>query len=240
MPANNYHPMTCVPEVSLLDPNEMGRVDGEDKISYKLWKKHKNPAQKPTTDFPVKDPSKCCEDRISQLAAVVEQQRLTIDLLRNENQDLRRDYDDMKQGFLNLSQRMNEMTEHLNSRPIEQPRRQSTDASSSTHHSGRWSLPGSPAGNVKEFSETAGILVNNNSIGRAPPDKSQLMNNLFRKYFPQSDENVSPSNQPIFEYNDQDKSMATFDYLSKYKLLGNNDRVLDGISKLKKPSRALH
>lgn len=65
-----------------------------------------------------------------------------------------------------------------------------------------------------------------------------MMNNLFKKYFPKGGEaeNFSSSNVPFMEYREEEKSMATVNYLTKYKLMGNNERVLD-ISKLKRQSK---
>lgn len=243
MPANNFQPVTCVPEVSLLDPNEFVRTDSNDKITFKLWKKHKIPHQTnlANTD-PVKIPEvvapsnaiQCDENRYRELTTVVEQQQVEIDRLRNDNASLRRDYDEMKQTLRELSLRVDEMR---GSQSTSNEKSKQSDFTNS-HQSGRWSLPMNPAESL-EISAERRILLDSNSHGRAPPDKSQMMNNLFRKYFPQSEENLSPSNQPIFEYNEPEKSIATFNYLTKYKLLGSNERVLD-ISKLKKQSKLMH
>lgn len=241
MPANNFQAMTCVPEVSLLDPNEIVRTEGDDKLSYKLWRKHKKPSVA-VTDLPAPivqgsspSPQCTCEDRVAHLTATVERQQQEMEQLRNENAELRKDHDEMKQSFLKLTQKIDQlMNQHNTDGSPPQP--------ADHHHQqyvGRWSLPGEKSFEGIGHRSPEARVLGERSYGAPPPpqpDKSQMMNHLFRKYFPQSDENenVSPSNKPIFEFNEeQEKSMATFNYLSKYKLLGSNsnDRVLDGIAK---------
>lgn len=259
MPANNFQPMTCVPEVSLLDPNEILRSSNDDKISYKLWKKHKSLAPKVATTAPAPDlhipakildmtpPSRlCCEDRIRELSTTVEQQQAEMDRLRTDNFSMQRDLAELRNHVQSLSQAMDQLKGNMASRPqvVTSPPAKHPEPLCAL--SGRWSLPGSCSDDP--YRSTDNILVDSNT-GRQPPppDKSQMLNNLFHKYFPASStspsasDNVSPSNVPILEYNNSegDKSMATMNYLNKYRLLSTNERVLD-ISKLKKQSKLMH
>lgn len=255
MPANNFQPITCVPEVSLLDPNEIMRCSSDDKISYKLWKKHKilpvksasvqalelpaptNILDRTPPAPPALPMAKCCEDRIGELTSAMEQQQTEIDRLRTDNTDMRRDLDDMRNNFQTLSLAMHELRSSIQTGRSDTPGSLGVVDPFSAP-SGRWSLPGDSSEPL--CSRTEGVLTNSNGTGRAPPDKSQMMNNLYKKYFSPSTENVSPTNFPILEYPaEADKSMATVNYLNKYKLLNTNERVLD-ISKLKRQSKLKH
>lgn len=271
MPANNFQAMTCVPDVSLLDPDEIIRTSGDEKISYKMWKKQKIPPKPnvpvqqappplPTQNqLPVQpDPrrnvlesramtnqteaprilpsAKCCEDRIQELTAVIEQQQVEMHLLRKDNFSMKRHFDELRNDFLALSQRIDEMRlqkdekfaiDHKEQVPLGDPfilRPQPVQ-------SGRWSLPG----DCSESMDMGNVLPDSNS-GRAPPDKSQMMSNLFKKYFPKNGEQPSPTNVPFLEYREEEKSIATVNYMAKYKLMGNSERVLD-ISQLKRQSK---
>lgn len=257
MPANNFQGFTCVPEVSLLDPNEVIRSSADEKISFKSWRKQKIPS-KPMVDqnhhHQVPEPSAfhplvpsvtpCCEDRVQEVRTVVEQQQVEINHLRNENSSLKRDLDELKSSFLALSQKVNELMVAEKPSPTRRkPQEPETDPfyhrNPSMTSGGRWSLPGNSSEYRDSSGDTPGRVLLDSNTGRAPPDKSQMMNNLFKKYFPKGGadtENVSPSNVPFLEYREEEKSMATVNYLTKYKLMGNNERVLD-ISKLKRQSK---
>lgn len=267
MPANNFQGFTCVPEVSLLDPNEVVRTSADEKISFKSWRKQKNPGKPqiieqnhhlpskvpepsafnpplsiPTTGI-IPSNHKCCEDRVQEVTTIIEQQQVEINHLRNENSSLKRDFDELKSSFLALSQKVNElMVVEKHSPSRRKPQEQETDPFNvrppSIATGGRWSLPGDYSECRDSAEGSTDRVLSDSNAGRAPPDKSQMMNNLFKKYFPKGGEaeNFSPSNVPFMEYREEEKSMATVNYLTKYKLMGNNERVLD-ISKLKRQSK---
>lgn len=243
--------MTCVPEVSLLDPNEIIRGSRDEKISYKHWKKHQMPQKTtqnpPSTALSAQEThvqSCSCDHRVEQLSSTIDRQQVEIDCLRNENETLRRDFSELKIMFVDLSQKMKELSRPTGSIPTGVPNQHIDPFAgrSQPTHSGRWSLPGDyskcvdSASTDPESDVDAGVLLpQSGNRCQAPPDKSQMMHHLFKKYFPGT-ENVSPSNVPIFDYTDGEKSIATVNYLTKYKLLSSNERVLD-ISKLKRQSK---
>lgn len=241
MPANNFQPIACVPEVSLLDPYEIIRPDGAEKISFKSWKKQKVPvgSSRPREALPevhnVNVPeecrisSNCGEDKLNELMGLLKQQSAEITRLSTENASLRTDVGELKQSLTMVTKRLDSLTS--GSPAPEAPSLPSPHRSYSSH--GRWSLPGNPSECVDES------RLDESFQDRVAPDKSQMLNNLFRKYFPSPAENSSPSNKPILEYKDEDKSMATLNYMTKYKLLANDERILD-ISKLKKQTKLTH
>lgn len=251
--------MICVPDVSLLDPDEIIRTSRDEKISYKLWRKQKIPP-KPAPMTISADPSRidgrmdsrpvvhtetetpsvlpratCCEERIQELTAVIEQQQVGMNLLRKDYSTMQRDFDELRNNFQLLSQKMEEMCSRNDQKTATPIVEQIPKADPFLHRPqpapvGRWSLPG-------ESSESLdlGNVVLDSTSGRVLPDKSQMMSNLFKKYFPKG-EPLSPTNVPILEYAEEEKSIATVNYLAKYKLMHNNDRVLD-ISQLKRQSK---
>ena len=244
-----------MPEVSLLDPNEIIRSEGDGKLSYKLWRRQK-PILQPTQDtvpiLPAKilsnlspvtpaavtpiapevakeiQPSRVedcpLRDRIEQMAAVIDKQQLDIERLRNENSSL-------AENVHMLMAKVEELSEAHRQRP-RSPRRTIPPPIDEGKY------PDLP----NEIIETLSLEVSACEVStpRPAPDKSQMMQHLFQKYFPDDvSSKGSPSNRPFIEISEGDKSIATFNYLTKYKLLGTTDRVLD-ISKIKRQSKLLN
>lgn len=180
----------------------------------------------------------CCEDRIQELTAVIEQQQVDMHLLRNDYSSMKRDFDELRTNFLVLSQKMDEMRLQKENTAQVDPRERLPQGDpfilrSQPVQTGRWSLPGDST----ESMDMGNVLMEK-PPGRALPDKSQMMSNLFKKYFPK-DDLISATNVPILEYHhlpEEEKSIATVNYMAKYKLMNSSDRVLD-ISQLKRQSK---
>lgn len=237
IPPIGFQPETCVPEVSLIDPNEMLPTKGEDNISYKLWRKHKIAYFQTPTDVDTEEPANKnpvghrpdehidCQAKIFELEALLGRQQSQIDLLQNENQEIRREFINMNTKFETLLNRVYMLTAPSLSAPTCQ--QLATEPSSVADSS------------IVNIETNLPRLSFESYTG--PIQKSQLMNNLFQKYFPETNgkEAISPSNIPIFDYRETEKSVATLDYLTKYRLIESNECVLD-ISELKKQKKLTH
>lgn len=243
--------------MSLLDPDSSPRPANGEQMTYRLWKKHKiiskpnfqapielgyrEVAEAPKETLTSSPPTGCCqsEARVQELTNIVDRQQFEINELRSDYLTLKRNFEELLDSFKTLATTRED-------KPTIAP--ETPDFRSMNKNKPRWSLPDSAMDMAAVINKVAAPDHRNDIDQNGAPatlDKSLMMNNLIIKYFPK-DDRIHPANGPVMEnHSEVDKSIATMNYLNKYKLqtptttVKRTEKFLD-ITRLKNQSKLVN